>query len=81
MSYNQLPLVDRSDNSIYAKTADGLPFVPSWYTLNFKLAWFFNQHFSFNAGIENITDQLYRNFSSGISAPGRNFILSLRYKL
>ncbi|MCU0360492.1 MAG: TonB-dependent receptor [Bacteroidia bacterium] len=81
MTYNDLPLVDRIDNSIYAKTPDGLPFVPAWYTLNVKLSWFINQNFSFNTGVENITDQLYRNFSSGISAPGRNFSISLRYKL
>ncbi len=81
MDYNNLPLVDRTDNSIYAKTADGLPFVPAWYSLNFKLAWFINTNFSLNAGVENITDQLYRNFSSGISAPGRNYSLSLRFKL
>jgi hemoglobin/transferrin/lactoferrin receptor protein len=81
MTYNDLPLVDRIDNSIYAKTPDGLPFVPAWYTLNFKLSWFINKNFSLNTGVENITDQLYRNFSSGISAPGRNFSISLRYKL
>lgn len=30
-----------------------------------------------SAGIENLTDQRYRLYSSGISGPGRNFILSL----
>jgi hemoglobin/transferrin/lactoferrin receptor protein len=29
-------------------------------------------------GIENITDQRYRPYSSGITAAGRNFIISLR---
>lgn len=81
MNFNDLPLVERTDNSIYAKTENGLPYVPAWYTLNFKMAYYFNRHLTLNAGIENITDQLYRNYSSGISAPGRNIILSLRYKL
>lgn len=80
MTYEDLPLVDRTDNSIYAKTLDGLPFVPAWYTLNFRLSWFINKNFTVNAGIENITDQLYRTFSSGISAPGRNVSISLRFK-
>jgi hemoglobin/transferrin/lactoferrin receptor protein len=31
-----------------------------------------------NAGIENILDNRYRPYSSGIVAPGRNFIISLR---
>nr|MBK9651447.1 TonB-dependent receptor [Bacteroidota bacterium] len=35
---------------------------------------------SVNAGIENILDTQYRYFSSGISAPGRNFIGSIRYQ-
>jgi len=34
--------------------------------------------FSVNAGVENITDQRYRLYSSGISAPGRNYVLSFR---
>jgi len=29
-------------------------------------------------GVENILDTHYRNFASGISAPGRNFVLTLR---
>ncbi|MFT7154314.1 MAG: hemoglobin/transferrin/lactoferrin receptor protein, partial [Alteromonas macleodii] len=29
-------------------------------------------------GVENISDQRYRPYSSGIVAPGRNFILSLK---
>jgi hemoglobin/transferrin/lactoferrin receptor protein len=35
-------------------------------------------HWSLGAGIENITDRRYRPYSSGISGPGRNFVLSLR---
>ncbi len=31
-----------------------------------------------SAGIENLTDARYRPYSSGLVAPGRNFILSLR---
>jgi hemoglobin/transferrin/lactoferrin receptor protein len=29
------------------------------------------------AGVENITDQSYRPYSSGIAAAGRNFYISL----
>jgi hemoglobin/transferrin/lactoferrin receptor protein len=36
-----------------------------------------NKYLAVNVGIENITDQLYRSYSSGISSPGRNFIVSL----
>lgn len=78
MEFKDLPLVDRTDNVPYAKDANGLPFTPAWYTLNFKAAYYINQYVALNAGVENITDQLYRPYSSGISAAGRNFIVSLR---
>jgi hemoglobin/transferrin/lactoferrin receptor protein len=78
MSAEDMPLSERADASPYAKDENGLPFVPGWYTLNFKAAWFVNKTFTVNAGIGNITDQLYRPYASGISAPGRNFILTLR---
>ena len=35
----------------------------------------------FNFGIENILNKHYRTYSSGISAPGRNFIFGMRVKL
>lgn len=78
MDYKDLPLIDRTDNSSYAKDGNGLPFVPGWYTLNFKAAFYMNKYVSLNTGVENITDQLYRSYSSGISSPGRNFIVSLK---
>ncbi len=80
MNYEDLPMADRNDDSPYAKDANGLPFVPRWYTLNFKAGLYLNKYLSVNVGVENITDQLYRSFSSGISASGRNFIVALKCK-
>lgn len=62
------------DNQQYA-TADGMP---GWYTLNLKAGYQFNRYLGLQASVENILDQHYRYFASGISAPGRNFIISLR---
>jgi hemoglobin/transferrin/lactoferrin receptor protein len=78
MDLQNFPLTDLQDNAIYAKDKNGDPFTPSWFTLNLKLAYYANRNLSIAAGIENITDQLYRTFGSGISAPGRNFSLTLR---
>ncbi|KAF0194829.1 MAG: iron complex outermembrane recepter protein [Bacteroidetes bacterium] len=78
MDAEDMPLSEITDSNPYAKDSNGKPFVPAWTTLNFKAAWFVNKMFTVNAGIENITDQLYRPYASGISAPGRNFILTLR---
>ena len=62
------------DNLQYA-TPQGLP---SWYTLNLRTAYQLTPHLQFQAALENITDRYYRVFASGISAPGRNLVLTLR---
>lgn len=62
------------DNQQYA-TADGMP---GWYTLNLKAGYQFNRYLGLQVAVENILDRHYRYFASGISAPGRNFIISLR---
>ncbi|MEX2191379.1 MAG: TonB-dependent receptor [Bacteroidota bacterium] len=77
MRYEDLALSERGDPAPYAKDKHGNPFVPGWYTLNFKGSVLLG-HFTVNIGLENITDQLYRPYASGISAPGRNFVLSLK---
>lgn len=73
-----MPLSEISDSAPYAKNSKNQPFVPGWYTLNVKGSWFVNSNLSINAGLENLTNQLYRPFASGISAPGLNFILSVK---
>lgn len=51
---------------------------PSWYTLNLRTSYELFTNISINAGVENILDTHYRQFASGISAPGRNIYFSLR---
>ena len=62
---------------IYASDKNGNPYSPSWYTINIKASYFLNKSFSIMAGWENLTNQRYRNYSSGIVSPGSNFIFSL----
>jgi len=62
------------DNEIYA-TKDGMP---SWMTLNFASYYNPRKNLSVGFQIENITDLNYRYFASGISAVGRNYILSCK---
>jgi hemoglobin/transferrin/lactoferrin receptor protein len=52
--------------------------LPAWMTYNIYASYRFSPSFSVNLGLENIADIHYRNFASGISAPGRNFSISLR---
>ncbi|MEY4927144.1 MAG: hypothetical protein RI894_1580 [Bacteroidota bacterium] len=67
------------DNEAFA-TPDG---TPAWATANlsFNKTFALQDHQSLRLQIaaENILDSYYRTFSSGISAPGRNFIATVRY--
>ena len=58
-------------------TDEGYPY---WWTLNTSFQYKLNDNFKIQLGIENILDQHYRTFASGISAPGRNVIISLKTK-
>ncbi len=81
LSNNQLAPSEQDKGYMYAKDGNGNPYAPSWYTLNFRTQYQLNDAVSLTAGLENITDQRYKTYSSGIAAPGRNLILSLKYAL
>jgi hemoglobin/transferrin/lactoferrin receptor protein len=63
------------DNQAYA-LPEGMP---SWYTINARVTYQFNKLISLQLACENILDRNYRVFASNISAPGRNFIATLRW--
>ncbi|MBV6420466.1 MAG: Vitamin B12 transporter BtuB [Ignavibacteriaceae bacterium] len=72
---------EQEKDYIYAMDESGNPYQPSWYTLNLKISYQLLDNFELYLGVENITDQRYRPYSSGISAAGRNFIGSLRVNI
>ena len=77
VSNENLPRDEQGKPEIYAKDNTGNPYCPSWLTLNFKTEYSIDDTWSIQAGLENILDARYRPYSSGIVAPGRNFVLSL----
>ncbi len=77
-SHKDMPEGEKGKDEIYALDANGNTYAPSWYTLNLKVMYQISQKLSISAGVENITDQRYRPYSSGISGAGRNFVASLR---
>lgn len=77
VSYENMPISEVEKTEIYALDGNGNPYTPSWYTLNLKASYQIKM-FTISGGIENILDLRYRPYSSGISAPGRNFIAALR---
>jgi len=54
---------------------------PSWWTANIKAGFEAGAHMDFILAIENLFDQFYKPYASGISGPGRNFIISARFSL
>jgi len=65
------------DNIQYAT-----PFgMPAWFTLNFRASYQINQYVQLQLAVENLTDQNYRVFASGISGAGRNLMLTLRARI
>ncbi len=65
------------DNQLYSlNPVTG--YTPAWITLNARAGYQFNKFLQLQLAIENILDQNYRYFASGLSAPGRNLIVTLR---
>ena len=79
ISFSNLAESERAKPYMYALDENGNPYSPSWMTLNIRSKYSFSQTFNINFTVENIANKLYRPYSSGISAPGLNFIFSLNY--
>jgi len=79
IAFENLALSERSKEFIYASDENGNPFSPSWYTLNFRSQYQISNALQTSFALENITDQRYRTYSSGIVAPGFNVVIGLGY--
>jgi len=63
---------------MYELDKNGMPYSPSWYSLNFKTSVQITNTLTLLGGVENILDHRYRPYSSGIVAPGRNLFFSIK---
>jgi hemoglobin/transferrin/lactoferrin receptor protein len=63
------------DNLVQALPEYGMP---AWMTLNVRTSYQINPYLQLQAALENMLDQNYRVFGSGISAAGRNLSVTLR---
>ena len=81
LSYNQLAPSEIEKDYIYALDENGNPYSPSWYTLNLRTQYLISPSITLTANLENITNQRYKTYSSGIASAGRNFILALKVEL
>lgn len=76
---SDMPMEEREKKEIYALDADGNAYSPAWFTLNLRTSLKLFKGVELNATVENIADRRYRPYSCGISAPGRNTTISLKY--
>lgn len=76
--YGDLAQSEREKAYLYEQDSKGQPYALGWQTFNLKLTYRMNPYFYLTAGVENIFDTRYRPYSSGIAAPGRNIIVSIR---
>ena len=77
--YEDLAPEEQNKAYLYALDENGNPYSPSWYTLNFGAQYKINKAFQINTSLENISNQRYRTYSSGITAAGINFITAVSY--
>lgn len=78
ISNTDLAPSEKTKTAIYATDALGRPYAPAWYTLNLKTQYHFSEKISVQLGWENMTNQRYRPYSSGLVAAGTNIVASMR---
>ena len=80
IAFKDLAPSEISKAYIYAVDTNGNPYAPSWHTLNLRSQYTISNALKLTLGVENISNQRYRSYSSGITAPGTNLILGLGYR-
>jgi hemoglobin/transferrin/lactoferrin receptor protein len=65
----------KGEDNIAEATVYGMP---AWFTLNLRTNFNIHKNLMLQMSLENILDKNYRTFASGISAPGRNFSITIR---
>lgn len=77
LTFEELAPDEKSKPHLYLPDKNGNPYSPAWWTLNLKSNFKLNGIVTLGAGVENLLNKRYRPYSSGIVAPGTNFIVSL----
>lgn len=71
----QTPIRDQNTTDLTGKYAG----TPSWQIFNLSFLYELNAKTNVQVKVQNILDQHYKEFASGISAAGRNFSASVKY--
>jgi hemoglobin/transferrin/lactoferrin receptor protein len=77
IDYDMLAPSEREKAYLYAKDENGDPYSPNWYVLNLQGSWFISSSVRLDLGLENILNERYRSYSSGITGAGMNVKASI----
>ena len=75
--YNISEGIDNIEETPFISEIDDYYGSPSWQTLNLYSRYKATKNIDLLLNIDNIFDQHYKEFASGISAPGRNFSFTI----
>ncbi|WP_034920140.1 TonB-dependent receptor plug domain-containing protein [Gillisia sp. CAL575] len=81
LDFDELAPSEQDKDYMYALDSNGNPYFANWYTLNITGNYQLSEQWSTTISVENITDQRYRTYSSGIASAGINFIAAVKYSL
>lgn len=76
IDYEQLAPSEKDKPHLYIPDVNGHPYSPAWWTINIKSNYTLNRKITLGGGIENILNKRYRPYSSGMVAPGINYVFS-----
>lgn len=79
LKHDELAPSQQRRDYLYAINSNGEPYSPSWYVVGLRSSYDVNDSLTVTGILENITDQRYRTYSSGVAAAGRNLIIALSY--
>jgi len=75
--YNISEGIDNIEETPYVLSEQAYYGSPSWYTLNYYMRFKTSKYIDLLFNVDNITDYHYKEFASAISAPGRNFSVTV----
>ncbi len=78
--YNLTEGIDNIEETPFISETNSYYGTPAWQILNYDINYTFYKNLEIGFKVTNIFDVHYKEFASGISAPGRNFVFTLSGK-
>ncbi|MCK0130391.1 TonB-dependent receptor [Flavobacteriaceae bacterium F08102] len=79
-TYNLTEGIDRFEDTPFDENTQNYYGTPQWATLDVNLSYKLSKQLMLQAAVDNVFDIHYKEYASGISAPGRGFKIALMGK-